>query len=84
MTALAPERFAAGEEEGQRLLEWADTSRLAILHSIGDDGIARPVVNPLKSDSRQPLETGSPEGQLFVVLMIQAHADYIASKASSS
>ncbi len=81
MTALAPEMFnssdSTGGEAGQ-LLEWAETSRLAVTKCIAPEGLVSPVVNPLKHLSRTPLETGSPEGQCFAVQMFQAYGDWVA------
>lgn len=59
-------------------LEWADNKRKAVYGCVDPEtGIVRPTVNPLKHAQREPLMTGSPEGQSFVVLLWTAHRDWL-------
>ncbi|KAJ4293232.1 hypothetical protein N0V90_008514 [Kalmusia sp. IMI 367209] len=58
---------------------WADNKSRAVSECVDEaSGIAKPAVNPLKHSQRQPLMTGSPEAQSFVVLMWAAMRDYMA------
>ncbi|KAJ8095568.1 hypothetical protein PM082_023098 [Marasmius tenuissimus] len=78
MAILQPEVF------GEEYISWADGIRKAISgndHN-GDPrvtltGVVRPAVNPLGWFDTNPFETGSPEGQAFVVLMYAGWRDCV-------
>jgi rhamnogalacturonyl hydrolase YesR len=56
--------------------QWAEKKYNIVLASVDDKGIAKPTVQPLDHGLRQPLMTGSPEGQAFVILMEAARRDW--------
>ncbi|TKA29451.1 hypothetical protein B0A50_03463 [Salinomyces thailandicus] len=62
MAVLNPRRF------GKEYVAWADRKREAVVSTVDLDGFAKPAVNPLHWNSRQPAE-GSPEGASFLVMM---------------
>jgi rhamnogalacturonyl hydrolase YesR len=74
MAVLAPKPFAESSYIG-----WADGLRLAIASNLRD-GLLAPTVDPLKCDRPQPIYTGSPEGQSFVVLLYAAYRDYASAR----
>lgn len=65
--------------ERERYLFWADAKRRAVMERVDEDGVAKPAVNPLKHGQREPLMTGSPEGQSFLVMMAAAWRDCVCS-----
>ncbi|OCL14996.1 hypothetical protein AOQ84DRAFT_420366 [Glonium stellatum] len=72
MVMLAPAEF------GKHDIEWADNKRKAVLQHINaETGIAAPAVQPLNHLLREPLVSGSPEGQSFVLLMYTAWRDCV-------
>ncbi|KAF2875071.1 hypothetical protein BDV95DRAFT_486481 [Massariosphaeria phaeospora] len=78
LAMLEPEVFeGTSERAGMRYLEWAERKRRAVFASVDPEtGIAKPAVNPLKHKQREPLTTGSPEGQAFVVGLWAAWRDW--------
>lgn len=74
MAVLLPDEARGGD------LKWAMEKREAVLRSIDEEGIAKPAVQPLDHGLREPLMTGSPEGQSFVLMMCAAHRDYCIQK----
>ncbi|KAF2107278.1 hypothetical protein BDV96DRAFT_589451 [Lophiotrema nucula] len=84
MAVLEPQIFEGTDSRTKfRYLDWAENKRQAVYKSVDPEtGVARPAVNPLKHSQREPLMTGSPEGQSFVVLLWAAHRDYIESRNS--
>ena len=85
MAVLQPQAF------GSRYTTWADKIRTTLGgQSAGGDphitakGIAAPAVNPLNWLDTSPVTTGSPEGQVFVVLMYAGWRDCVkAAKCST-
>ncbi|KAK4542299.1 hypothetical protein LTR36_006952 [Oleoguttula mirabilis] len=73
MAVLRPEIF--GQE---KYLSWADRKREAVAERIDDDGFAKPAVNPLKHNSREPAES-SPEGESFLLMMGAAWRDCVCA-----
>lgn len=76
MALLVPAVF---NEERMRYVEWADKKRKVIMQSVSEEGIAKPAVQPLDHLLREPLLSGSPEGQSFVLEMAAAWRDYTYS-----
>ncbi|GAB7360582.1 hypothetical protein MBLNU230_g0465t1 [Neophaeotheca triangularis] len=68
---------ALPEGDREKYLAWAGAKRDAVLQRVDGSGVAKPAVNPLKHGSREPLMTGSPEGQSFLVIMSAAWRDCI-------
>jgi hypothetical protein len=80
MAVLQPRVF------GSSYIAWADKIRttLGAQDHITSTGVATPAVNPLNWQDTQPDTSGSPEGQVFVVLMYTGWRDCIkAAKCSS-
>ncbi|KAL0576630.1 hypothetical protein V5O48_005360 [Marasmius crinis-equi] len=78
MAVLQPQVF------GTEYVAWADGIRKTIsgkdssgILRVTLDGIVRPAVNPLGWLDTNPVQTGSPEGQTFVVLMYAAWRDCV-------
>ncbi|RDB16933.1 Unsaturated rhamnogalacturonyl hydrolase YesR [Hypsizygus marmoreus] len=78
MAVLQPRTF------GAEYIKWADDVRTLLGGNdaegnphVTDSGIVTPAVNPLNWYDTNPLTTGSPEGQGFVVLMYAAWRDCI-------
>ena len=67
----------------EKILVWADQKRKAVTANVDEDGIARPAVNPLKHDQREPLEGPSPEGEAFLLLMGAAWRDCVCANVCS-
>ncbi|ESK84337.1 hypothetical protein Moror_10208 [Moniliophthora roreri MCA 2997] len=63
----------------ERYIKWADGVRRTLSGGdhVRDDGVVRPAVNPMNWFDREPFESGSPEGQSFVVLMYAAWRDCV-------
>ncbi|KAF2402964.1 hypothetical protein EJ06DRAFT_527931 [Trichodelitschia bisporula] len=71
MAVLEPRVF-------ERYVEWAERKAEAVRrHTNPDTGIAAPAVQELNSMVREPIGTGSAEGQSFVMLLYAARRDYI-------
>jgi rhamnogalacturonyl hydrolase YesR len=78
MAVLQPDRCS------DHYIQWADDIRAVLggkdangkLH-VTSDGVATPAVNPLNWQDTNPTTTGSPEGQVFVVLMYAAWRDCV-------
>ncbi|KAF8067991.1 hypothetical protein FPV67DRAFT_1376322, partial [Lyophyllum atratum] len=69
---------------GEKYVRWADGIRRVLGGNdaggqphITEDGVATPAVNPLGWQDTKPFTTGSPEGQVFVVLMYTAWRDCV-------
>ncbi|KAF8067998.1 Six-hairpin glycosidase-like protein [Lyophyllum atratum] len=69
---------------GEKYVKWADGIRRVLGGNdasgqphITEDGVATPAVNPLGWQDTKPFTTGSPEGQVFVVLMYTAWRDCV-------
>jgi len=80
MAVLQPQVF------GSSYIAWADKIRttLGVQGHISSTGIATPAVNPLNWQATQPITNGSPEGQIFVVLLYTGWRDCVkAAKCSS-
>ena len=76
MAVLRPDIF--GQD---KYVSWAHEKRQAVFDRVDDDGFAMPQVNSLKHDSREPLKTGSAEGQAFLLLLGAAWRDYVCTLA---
>ncbi|KAJ9629782.1 hypothetical protein H2203_002163 [Taxawa tesnikishii (nom. ined.)] len=76
MAVLVPEVFA---QKRDGYLSWADAKREAVTTRVDADGIAKPAVQPLDHLLRDPLMTGSPEGESFVLEMGAAWRDCVCS-----
>ncbi|KAJ4358429.1 uncharacterized protein N0V89_003012 [Didymosphaeria variabile] len=64
-------------EHFRRYRQWADRKSKAVFSCVDlESGIARPTVDSLKHAQREPLMTGNPEAQSFVVLMWAAMRDF--------
>ena len=85
MTAAAYRmaKFMGPGPERVKILRWADQKRRIVAEAVDEDGIAKPAVNPLKHDQREPLEGLSPEGESFLLLMGAAWRDCICAKVCS-
>lgn len=68
---------------GDKYFLWAEQRRRAIAASVKDNGILAPAVNPLWWGDRTPVQTGSPEGNSFGVLLWAAYRDCIARRQSN-
>ena len=62
-----------------KILGWADRKRKAVVKHVDEDGVARPAVNPLKHDQREPLDGTSSEGESFLLLMGAAWRDCVCA-----
>ncbi|EAU81382.1 hypothetical protein CC1G_05212 [Coprinopsis cinerea okayama7 len=78
MAVIDPQTF------GRRYIEWADGIRATLSGRdrngnphVTETGVVTPAVNPLGWRDPNPLTTGSPEGQAFVVLMYTAWRDCV-------
>ncbi|KAI0913283.1 hypothetical protein F4823DRAFT_622287 [Ustulina deusta] len=69
MAKLEPGAFGDG------YVAWADGKREEVVAKINEDGLLRPVINPLSWSDRTPA-TASPEAQSFAVLMFSAYRDF--------
>ena len=85
MAILQPQVF------GSRYTAWADDIRTTLGGQGADGkphitttGIASPAVNPLGWQDTTPVTTGSPEGQVFVVLMYVGWRDCVKADICSS
>jgi hypothetical protein len=74
LMSMYPGHFHA--HEGQ-YTEWAKLKSAAVFKCVDPEtGIAKPAVNSLKHAQREPLVTGNPEAQAFVILLWAAIRDY--------
>lgn len=72
MASLEPKIF------GRKYVDWAGKKAAAVVGHVDErTGIAKPVVNPLEHARKEPLETGSAEGQSFLLLLYAAHRDFL-------
>lgn len=63
--------------------QWADKKSKAVFRCVDTaSGIARPAVNSLKHAQREPLMTGNPEAQSFVILLWAAMRDFYYAQES--
>ncbi|KAK7061386.1 unsaturated rhamnogalacturonyl hydrolase YesR [Favolaschia claudopus] len=74
MVVLQPFHF------GEKYIKWADKIRATMALHISSSGIAAPAVNPMDPHDTVPLTSGSPEGNLFVVLMYASWRDCVLAK----
>ena len=58
-----------------RVLRWADQKRRALVKHVDEDGVARPVVDSLEHNQREPFEGINPEGESFLLLLGAAWRD---------
>ena len=78
MVVLEPKTF------GRMYVDWAGKKATAIMKHVDErTGIAKPVVNHLDHARKEPLETGSAEGQSFLLILYAAHRDYLEWKSKS-
>ncbi|KAF2455442.1 hypothetical protein BDY21DRAFT_65950 [Lineolata rhizophorae] len=83
VAVLEPEPYGDGSWDGY--LAWAHSKRAAVeRHVDAATGIAAPAVQPLDHLLREPLMTGSPEGQSFVVLLYAAYRDWSRNGGGNS
>ncbi|RXW23701.1 hypothetical protein EST38_g2176 [Candolleomyces aberdarensis] len=83
MMVLRPKTF-----EDPKYAKWADGIRKTLAgvdvqgrrYVSEEMGVVAPAVNPLNWRDRNPVRTGSPEGQAFVVLMYAAWRDCVLKK----
>lgn len=74
MMILDREHF---QDVNRNYTAWANRKSKAVFRCVDtENGIAKPAVNSLKHAQREPLMTGNPEAQSFVVLLWAAMRDY--------
>lgn len=61
------------------MLSWADQNRRILAGHVNELGIGSPAVNPLDWKSRAYVEDGSPEGQVFLVMLYAAWRDCVVA-----
>ncbi|KAI5837389.1 Six-hairpin glycosidase-like protein [Morchella snyderi] len=64
---------------GSKYRKWADAGRATIATCVDANGILGPAINPLWWGDRNPVYTGSPEGNSFAVLLAAAYRDCVQS-----
>lgn len=61
----------------QKYIDWADVNRKSLSSKEGADGVFAPAVDPYDWLNRTEYDSGSPEGQAFVVLLYTAYRDCV-------
>lgn len=82
LIAAAAYRLASFLEPGEQrqgYVTWANRKREAVFGHVGADGIAKPAVNSLKHNQREPLDGPNPEGESFLLLLASAWRDCVCA-----
>lgn len=70
--------------ERERILTWANEKRRAVAKHVDEDGVAKPVVNSLKHDQKEPWDGINPEAESFLLLLGAAWRDCYCARVCST